>query len=81
MMGSGYGYNMMGGRFGFMIICIIVIGVVVFAVYKLFKTNNDKDIASRDNSLNILNERFARSEINEDEYNQKKNVLTNYKKL
>jgi len=80
MMGYGYGYNMMGGRFGFMIICIIIIGVVVFSVYKIL-INNKSGIAPRDNSLDILNERFARGEINEDEYNQRKNVLLKHKSL
>ena len=82
MMEYGYRYNMMGGRFGFMIICIIVIGVVVFTLYKVLKKNNNsKDIVARDNSIDILNERFARGEINEDEYNQKKNMLMNHKKI
>jgi len=80
MMGSGYGYNMMGGRSGFMIICIIIIAITLFIVYKLLKNNNIKDIGSRDNSLDILNERFARGEINEEEYNNKKNLISNHKK-
>jgi len=77
----GYGYNMMGGRFGFMTICIIIIGVVAFALYKLLKNNNIKDIGASNNSLDILNDRFARGEINEDEYNQRKNVLLDRKSL
>ena len=79
MMGYGYGYNMMRGGFGFTIICIIIIGIVLFVAYKLLKNNNVKDLGDRDKSLDILNERFARGEINEDEYNQKKNVLLNHK--
>lgn len=75
MMGYGYGYNMMGGRFGMMIIPIILIGVVIFVVSKQGQNINIKGIGARDNSLDILNERFARGEINEDEYNNKKNVL------
>ncbi|MGV8980636.1 SHOCT domain-containing protein [Clostridium sp.] len=78
MMGSGYGYNMMGGLFGF--ICIIIIAITVFVVYKLLKNNNVKDRGSRDNSLNILNERFARGEMDEEEYNDKKKLLSNHKK-
>lgn len=80
MMGYGYGYNMMRGGFGFTIICIIIIAIVVLVVYKLLKNNNVKDIGNRDKSLDILNERFARGEINEDEYNNKKNLLLNQKK-
>ena len=77
----GYGYNMMGGRFGFMIICIIIIAIAVFLVYKVLQNNNASGTGARDNSLDILNERFARGEINEDEYNQKKNMLINHKKM
>ncbi|MFT5873771.1 MAG: putative membrane protein [Clostridium sp.] len=82
MMGYGYGYgnNMMGGVFG-MIIPIIIIAIVVFAIYKLLQNKNIKDIGTRDNSLDILNERFARGEINEEEYNSKKNALLNNKIL
>ena len=80
MMGSGYESNMMGGRFGFMGICIIIIAITLFIVYKVLKNNNIKGIGSRDNSLNILNERFARGEINEEEYNSKKNLISNHKK-
>jgi putative membrane protein len=71
---------MMGGVFG-MIIPIIIIAIVVFAIYKLFQNNNTKNIGTRDNSLDILNERFARGEINEEEYNSKKNALLNNKTL
>jgi putative membrane protein len=78
MMGYGYGNNMMGGVFG-MVIPIIIIAIVVFAIYKLFQNNNTKNIGTRDNSLDILKERLARGEINEEEYNTKKNVLLNHK--
>jgi putative membrane protein len=80
MMGYGYGNNMMGGVFG-MIIPIIIIAIVVFAIYKLLQNNNTKNIGTRDNSLDILNERLARGEINEEEYNSKKNALLNNKIL
>ena len=82
MMGNGYGYNMMGnayntmgGWFGMMIIPLILIGVVIYVVYNQNQNNNAKDIGTRDNSLNILNERLARGDINVDEYNQKKDII------
>ncbi|MBU3160356.1 SHOCT domain-containing protein [Clostridium frigoris] len=71
---------MMGGWFGMMIIPIIIIGIIVFMVYKPMQNNNGKDIGGRDNSMDILSERFARGEINEDEYNHKKDLILNYKK-
>ena len=75
MMGYRYGYNMMGGWSGMMIIPIILIAVVIFVVYKQGLNNKFKDIGTRDNALDILNERFARGEINEEEYNNRKNIL------
>jgi putative membrane protein len=79
MMGYGNGYNMMGGWFGMMFIPIILIGVVIYVVSRQGQNNNNKDIVSKDSSLDILNERFARGEINEEEYNNKKNILLNHK--
>ena len=75
----GYGYNMMGGWCGMMIIPIILIAVVIFVIYKQGLNNKFKDIGVKDNALNILNERFARGEINEEEYNNKKNILSKNK--
>ena len=78
MMGYGYGNNIMGGWFG-MLIPLIIIVIVIFAIYKLLQNNNTKNIEPKNNSLDILNERFARGEINEEEYNTKKNILLNHK--
>jgi len=58
-----------------MIIPIILIAVVIFVMYKQGLNSKFKDIGAKDNSLNILNERFASGEINEEEYNNKKNIL------
>jgi len=74
-----YGYSMMGGLFGMMIIPIIIIGIVVFLIFSQFSNNDIEDIRAGDNSLDVLNERFARGEINEDEYYNKKNILIKYK--
>ena len=69
-----YGDSMMGGLFGMIIIPIIIIGIVVFLISSQFSSNNIKDIRAGDNSLDVLKERFARGEINEDEYYNKKNM-------
>lgn len=71
----GFGYNMMRGGTGMMIIPIILIAVVIFLVYKQGGNNKFRDISSKDNALDTLNQRFARGEINEEEYNKKKNIL------
>jgi len=75
-----YGYNMMGGGFGMMIIAVTIIAIAIVMVFKLMGNNNTKDTGMRDNSLDILNEKLASGEINEDEYNHKKDLLLNNKK-
>jgi putative membrane protein len=71
----GYGYNMMGSWSGMMIIPIILIVVVIFAVHNQGQNKNFNDTRARDNGLDILNERFARGEIDEEEYTNKQNIL------
>ena len=58
-----------------MIIPIILIGIVIYIIYNQKQKNNDKDNGFNDNSLDILNERYARGEINEKRYNAKKNKI------
>lgn len=76
---GGYGCNIMGGGFPMMIIPLIIIGALIFLFYKKGHNNNSKDIGDSDNSLNILKERYARGEINDEEYTNKKNILLNHK--
>ncbi|MBU3145286.1 SHOCT domain-containing protein [Clostridium sp. CF012] len=72
---------MLGGWFGMMLIPIIIIGVIVFVVYNQGHNGSLKNIGSRNTSLDILNNRFAAGEINEEEYNRKKSLLLNTKTL
>jgi putative membrane protein len=58
-----------------MIIPIILIAIFIYVVYKEGGNSKFEDIGTRNNALNILNERFARGEINEEEYNSKKIIL------
>ena len=79
MMGNGSGYSMMGGGFGMMIIPIILIVVFIFVVSRKGQNDNVKERGTKDNSLDILSERFARGDINEDEYTNKRNILLGHK--
>jgi len=80
MMGFGYGYNgfgrcsFIGGGFGMMFIALILIGIVVYTIFRQ-KNTSVKNESGSDNALEILNERFARGEINEEEYKQRKTLL------
>lgn len=73
----GYGYGMMGYGWGW----FMMIGVVVLTVLGIVALINYLQISSKisgrsiNNALNILNERYARGEITEEEYNQKKTQL------
>lgn len=75
----GYGYGMMGYGWGW----FMMIGVVVLTVLGIVALINYLHISSKpngrydNNALNILNERYARGEITEEEYNQKKTQLKN----
>ena len=63
---------MMGGWLEMMILPIILIIAFIYIVYNQRGNNKFKHISIRDNSLNILNERFAPGDIDEEEYNIKK---------
>jgi len=66
------GYRMMSG-FG-MFIPLLLIGFVIYAAFIL--SNGSFSIRSnKSNALDILNERFAKGEISEEEYIQKKKIL------
>ncbi|HYE09612.1 MAG TPA: SHOCT domain-containing protein [Patescibacteria group bacterium] len=75
MMGWGY-FPMIGGWFGMMLIPLILIGLAIYVVIKLTSNhNNVRNERPYDNSLEILNTRFAKGEIDEEEYNRKKELL------
>ncbi|SHH28899.1 SHOCT domain-containing protein [Thermosipho atlanticus] len=72
------------GWFGWLmpIIGIVVFIFVAFLIYKLLKHiftassfHNDTYSETTNKSLKILNERFARGEINEEEYKRLKNII------
>ena len=66
-----------GGIVGFTIKSLIIIGILVF-LYNLIRLNNSKITGNLDkkDSLNIIKERFAKGEINEQEYQRMKNILS-----
>ena len=80
-MGYGYGYGpqwgMMGGYGGFgMIIWIIILIAIIALVAWLVRSQTSSSMhhlpPSRSSGLDVLEERYARGEINRDEYLQKK---------
>lgn len=80
-----YGFGGSGGfGFGFLgfLITIIVICAIVYFAYKIFRNNNNENkfnLSKSDNlnnkALEILNERYSKGEISDEEYNFKKNQI------
>jgi len=73
MMHGGYGMFGGGGILG-----LILVAVVVYFLIKYFNENNNNNtntFSKKTNSLDILNERYARGEIDDKEYNRKKKIL------
>ena len=79
------GYGMMGpgmmGGYGTMflmpILWIVVIGLIVWAVVAATRRPGESDstVRSADSALEILKRRYARGEINKEEYEEKKKDL------
>jgi putative membrane protein len=82
---QGYGYGMMGpgmmGGYGTMflmpILWIVVVGLIVWAVVAAVRRPGESDAShgSADSALEILKRRYARGEINKEEYEAKKKDL------
>ncbi|WP_106450788.1 SHOCT domain-containing protein [Trichococcus alkaliphilus] len=74
-----YGYNMMGGWgiFLMIILLVILIVIIVYAVMKLVQGGSNAGTTSngRDEALEILNQRYAKGELSDEEYQQKKKIL------
>jgi putative membrane protein len=73
-----YRHGMMGGWGIFMMIfLVILIVVIVYAVMKLVQGSNKNATSqsNRDEALEILNQRYAKGELSDEEYQQKKKIL------
>lgn len=73
----GYGYGMMGW-FVMMIIPLILVGLIIYAIVRLSQARqgNYEGQGKRNTALDTLNERFAKGEISEEEYNKKKKMIS-----
>jgi putative membrane protein len=78
--GLGFGGFYGAPPFMMMIPMIIFLIVAGYFIYKLFinKKNNNNPVSSQSfRAIEILNERFAKGEINEEEYIARKSQLQN----
>lgn len=80
MMGNwGYGYNIMGCGLGFswlgfaanIIFWVLLIALIIMFAKWILRTSG-----SRNSALDILKERYAKGEINKEEFEQKKKDIT-----
>lgn len=76
---GGLGYNG-SGYFGFggifmMIIQILLIGIVLYAIFKLVSRTLYSEGKNNSKAINILEEKYALGEISEEEYLKKKKLL------
>lgn len=77
--GTGYDYGMMGGSgwWWFMpILGIIFLGLIIWAVVALIQGQGGSQSTGADSALEILKRRYARGDIDKEEYEQKKKDLS-----
>lgn len=82
-MHRGYMFNGYGNMFWTWLIPLVLIVLIGTAVYMIFKNNKTSDQISQNGNtqtpnrgLEILNERYAKGEINDEDYQRMKNNLT-----
>lgn len=78
--GLGYGRFGYGGFEGIfmMIIQLLIIGIVLYAVFKLISRIYSKEAKNNNKAINIIEEKYAIGEISEEEYLKKKKLLKEY---
>lgn len=78
--GDEYGYgHMWGGGYGMMgggLMMLLFWGVIIALIFVAVRWFSDKDQQNGSSALKILEERFARGEIDEDEFKRRKAALS-----
>jgi len=76
MFGAG-GWPMSGGLFGMFWTALLLV-CFVYIITRLFKNSGQRPgvHSDREDSLNIIREKYARGEISSDEYQRMKDILS-----
>ncbi|WP_411676216.1 SHOCT domain-containing protein [Caproicibacter sp.] len=80
---GGYGYGGFGfGGIAMMIGFLLILGLVIYFIYQSGRRTVPSKAAAYEEisprAIEILNERFARGEISEEEYRSRKNQILNH---
>ncbi|RKD30607.1 SHOCT domain-containing protein [Thermohalobacter berrensis] len=75
MFNVGLPGNMLWLVFGMGLIRIVVIVIAVVLVFKLINKNSNNNYRKNDRAIEILKERYAKGEIDEEEYRRKMDIL------
>ena len=69
-------FNHMGANRVFVwVIPLIIVLLIIFSVYMIWRNSQKKDKLESSRALERLNERFVNGEIDEEEYLKKKDLL------
>ena len=77
MMGN-WGYGMMGG-YGFLNIffwILIIVGIVLLVVWLVRRAPQWQQVRGEESAMEILKKRYARGEIDREEFEEKKNMIS-----
>ncbi|MBU0973759.1 MAG: SHOCT domain-containing protein [Proteobacteria bacterium] len=76
--GAGYGHWFFGGGIIGFAITGLIITIIAVLIFKLLKANqgNSSGNLDKNDSLMILKMKFAKGEISEEEYQNKKEILS-----
>ncbi len=76
--GAGYGHWFFGGGIIGFAITGLIIAIIAVLIFKLIKANRGNSPVNHDknDSLMILKIKFAKGEISEEEYQNKKEILS-----
>lgn len=75
MQGTGFGAGY-GMYFGMVFWILILVGIVALVVWVFQKSGGTQPATANETALDILNKRYARGEIDKEEYEEKKSVIS-----